>query len=154
MFRRIAAVFVGFLLTACAPKDPPAARADSASVTPVPVAAASAPASPVGAWRWVSIVTPVETVTAPTTGQYTLVLTDSSVHGVADCNRLTGQATIADKSLTFGPIATTRMACPQGGMGDRYLRFLGGAANWFFRDDTMFVDLKMDSGTMRFVRAD
>ena len=107
---------------------------------------------PAGSWRWVSIVTPVETIRPPTTGQYTLVIADSTATGVADCNRLTGRVTYTATQLSFGPLATTKMGCPPGGMGDRYLRFLDGAAGWFFRSDTLFVDLKVDSGTMRFVR--
>ena len=33
------------------------------------------------------------------------------VSGSGGCNRLTGSATIAGPSITFGPIASTRMAC-------------------------------------------
>jgi heat shock protein HslJ len=140
-------------LGACASKDTPPPAADSAAV-PVPVAATQPlPASPLGSWRWVSIVTPVETIQAPSTGQYTLVIGDSTATGVADCNRMTGKATWTDMQLTLGPMAMTRMACPPGSLGDRYAKFLGGAAGWFFRTDTLFVDLRMDSGTMRFVRA-
>ena len=135
---------------ACAPKEAPPPAADS---TLAPVAATMPlPTSPVGSWRWVSIVTPVETIQAPVTGQYTLVLTDSSAQGVADCNRMTGKATFTDTQISFGPLATTRMACPPGGLGGRYLQFLNGAAGWFVRNDTLFVDLKVDSGTMRFVK--
>lgn len=117
-----------------------------------PSAAVSQAASPVGSWRWVSIVTPVETIQAPATGEYTLVIGDSTATGMADCNRMTGKATWTDNRLTMGPMAMTRMACPPGGLGDRYAKFLGGAAGWFFRTDTLFVDLAMDSGTMRFVK--
>lgn len=94
----------------------------------------------------------METISAPTVGQYTLTIADSNATGVADCNRMTGKVTWTDTQLSFGPLATTRMACPPGGMGGRYLTFLGGAAGWFFRNDTLFVDLKVDSGTMRFVK--
>jgi heat shock protein HslJ len=142
-------------LTACAPKDAPPPGMDSTTVTPVPVAATMPlPASPVGSWRWVSIVTPVETIQAPATGEYTLVIGDSTATGVADCNRMTGKAAWTDKQLTLGPMAMTRMACPPGGLGDRYAKFLGGAAGWFYRTDTLFVDLMVDSGTMRFVRTE
>ena len=143
-------VFALPLVASCAPKDTPAPAADSAS-TPAPVAAAAAPTSPVGSWRWVSIVTPVETIQAPATGQYTLVIGDSTATGVADCNRMSGRASWTQNQLTLGPMATTKMGCPPGGMGDRYAQFLSAAAGWFHRNDTLFVDLKMDSGTMRFV---
>jgi heat shock protein HslJ len=143
-----------FVLVACTPKETPVPPADSVA-PPAPVAAEMPlPASPVGSWRWVSIVTPVEVIQAPAVGQYTLVIGDSTATGVADCNRMTGKATWTDKQLSFGPLATTKMGCPPGGMGDRYLKFLGGAAGWFVRSDTLFVDLKVDSGTMRFVRTE
>ena len=137
----------------CAPKDTVPPAVDSAA--PGAVAATQPlPTSPVGSWRWVSVVTPVETIQAPTTGQYTLIIDDSTANGVADCNRLMSKATWTETQLSFGPIATTKMGCPPGGMGDRYLKFLGGAAVWFFRTDTLFVDLMADSGTMRFVRTE
>jgi putative lipoprotein len=36
---------------------------------------------------------------------------DSSVSGTGGCNRFTGRVSIAGKRITFGPIASTRMAC-------------------------------------------
>jgi len=144
-------VLISLMLAACAPKEAPPPPVDSTTAAPGGNLM-GVPALPAGSWRWVSTVTPVETIEAPTTGQYTLVIGDSTATGVADCNRLTGKVTYTSTQVTFGPLATTKIGCPPGGMGDRYLRFLDGAAGWFFRSDTLFVDLKLDSGTMRFVR--
>jgi heat shock protein HslJ len=45
----------------------------------------------------------------------TLVFADGKV-AYAGCNRGSGAATIGKETITFGPIATTRMACPQPAM--------------------------------------
>jgi len=37
-------------------------------------------------------------------------------------------------------------------MDTQFLQQLNNAAGWFFRGDTLYIDQKMDSGTMRFVR--
>jgi hypothetical protein len=42
--------------------------------------------------------------------------------------------------------------CTPASEGERFLRQLGGAAHTFWRGDTLMIDLKVDSGTMRFVR--
>ena len=36
---------------------------------------------------------------------------DGKISGSGGCNRLTGSATITGPSITFGPMASTRMAC-------------------------------------------
>jgi heat shock protein HslJ len=41
-----------------------------------------------------------------------IVAEDGSVSGSTGCNRFTGTARIGDGTLTFGPLGTTRMACP------------------------------------------
>ena len=48
--------------------------------------------------------------------------------------------------------AVTRMMCPPGSLDTKYLQQLNNPANWFFRGDTLYIDLKVDSGTMRFAR--
>nr|MDT0523253.1 META domain-containing protein [Streptomyces sp. DSM 41633] len=37
---------------------------------------------------------------------------DGAVSGSTGCNRITGHATVSESSIEFGPLATTRMACP------------------------------------------
>ena len=46
----------------------------------------------------------------------TLVFADGKVSVDTGCNTGSGAATIGEGSITFGPIATTRMACPQPSM--------------------------------------
>lgn len=40
------------------------------------------------------------------------ITAEGEVSGSAGCNRYSGRAEIAGNSITFGPLATTRMACP------------------------------------------
>lgn len=43
-----------------------------------------------------------------------LVAEDSRVHGNAGCNNFFGQFQAEDQTLSFSPLGSTRMACPQG----------------------------------------
>ena len=53
------------------------------------------------------------TSTALETSAPTLTVSESgSVSGSTGCNRFTGTAQVGDGTLTFGPLGTTRMACP------------------------------------------
>ena len=75
------------------------------------------------AWRLVEIVSMDDRVDVPDDrSSYTLQFgTDGSFRVRADCNRGTGTYTSANPGqLTFGPIATTRMACPPGSIGSVY----------------------------------
>jgi len=105
-------------------------------------------------WHWVATLTPVEVIAPADPSRYTLQFgDDGSASLLADCNRGRGTYTAgADRSLTLGPAATTRMMCPPGSLDTRYLQQLGNTAGYFFRGDTLYIDLKMDGGTMRFVR--
>jgi putative lipoprotein len=47
---------------------------------------------------------------------------DGAVTGTGGCNRMNGAAKIAASAITFGPIASTRMACPPAVM-DQESRF-------------------------------
>lgn len=53
---------------------------------------------------------------------------DGSVSGHSGCNRFAGKATIDGEKLSFGPLAGTRMACPEAQM-DLEQKYLGALAN-------------------------
>jgi len=42
------------------------------------------------------------------------------------------------------------MTCPAGSLEDEFVRGLSGAATYFIKDGDLYIDLKYDSGTMRF----
>jgi heat shock protein HslJ len=54
------------------------------------------------------------------------------------------------KSILIGPLATTRMMCPDGSLDAKFAQQLEAARTIFFRGDTLFMDLFADSGTMKF----
>jgi membrane-bound inhibitor of C-type lysozyme len=52
-----------------------------------------------------------------------------------------------------GPIALTRAACPPGSFSDRFAREVGRATSYFVKDGELFLELPVDSGTLRFIAA-
>ena len=81
------------------------------------------PDRPVVGTQWV--LTELVTATAVSTSRVlekaapTLtVAADGTVSGSTGCNRFTGNAAVGDTALTFGPLATTRAACPDPELAD------------------------------------
>jgi heat shock protein HslJ len=62
----------------------------------------------------------------------TLVFTDGKVSAQSGCNSGSGPAEIGDTAITFGPIATTKMACgdPAMAVETHVLRVLAGDVAW------------------------
>lgn len=105
-------------------------------------------------WQWERTVTPVETIGSAAPERYTLELgADGRAAIRADCNRGSGGYKIGEGTIAFGPIATTRMACPPGSLDTRYLRDLQRATSFFVEGGNLYVELPVDSGTLRFRRA-
>ncbi|WP_068156581.1 META domain-containing protein [Rhodococcus phenolicus] len=66
-------------------------------------------------WVATTMYTPdaaVTSVALETSAPTLTVAEDGSVSGSTGCNRFTGAARIGDGTLAFGPLGTTRMACP------------------------------------------
>jgi para-nitrobenzyl esterase len=105
-------------------------------------------------WEWVGFTTPVEQVTVDAPDRYTIQFgRDGRLAMRADCNRGMGSYTVTpDRRLTLGAIALTRAMCPEGSLSDRFAKEVGRAAIWFMRDGDLYLDLPMDSGTLRFRR--
>lgn len=139
---RVFSILAAPLLFGCAAVVPDGAASDRDR----------APAAAAGKlWQWEQTVTPVETVESPAPERYTLELAPNGRLTVrADCNRGTGSYQIGEGTIAFGPIATTRMACPPGSLDTRYLRDLQRASGFFLEGGRLFVELPADSGTMRF----
>ncbi|OEU49287.1 MAG: hypothetical protein BA866_07695 [Desulfobulbaceae bacterium S5133MH15] len=77
---------------------------------------------------------------------------DGTLNILADCNKVFGNYTAKGKSLsiTLGP--TTLMACGPDSQDQQFLRDLQGAAVWFLKKGDLYLDIKADTGTMRFYR--
>jgi heat shock protein HslJ len=62
-----------------------------------------------------------------------------------------GSFSITDsQEITIGPLATTSVACPPGSIGDDFVQGLINAAIYFLQDGDLFLDIRYDTGTMRF----
>ena len=132
---------VALLLAACATTGQTASSAHSTD-----------PQGVVGrTWQWVETITPVEKITAPTPENYTIRLTEAGkVEARFDCNRGGGTYEISPGKLAFGPLMSTRMACPEGSLDEPFMRDLGRVASFFVEGGTLYLELPFDSGTMSF----
>ena len=143
----------GFLIAGCASKAPSTNAEPPAAKPPAAQTGMRDPGPLSGEWRWVRTVTPVESIVADDPTHYTLTFNEGGKLAVrADCNSGSGTFTQDGKSLAIGPFALTRMACPPGSLDSKFVTQVGGVATCFMSGDTLMIDLKMDSGTMRFVR--
>lgn len=71
--------------------------------------------------------------------------------GRAGCNRLSGAYARSGERLTMGPVAATRMACPEPGMGHerRVLAILGGPLTVSMPEESDALILTGTSGSLR-----
>ena len=105
-------------------------------------------------WQWQILVTPVDTVTPDRPDRYTIRFERTGRVSVrADCNRGGGSYTVTSgRRISFGAIALTRVGCPPGSLGDRFARDVGRVSSYFVRDGDLFLEMPVDSGTLRFRR--
>ena len=91
---------------------PPDTSAPAASEAPVPAAPAAALEGT--EWQLVDIGGQPAPAGADTMRHpgFTLIAEGRKVHGSAGCNRMKGTYQLDGEKLKFGPLATTRMACP------------------------------------------
>jgi len=110
------------------------------------------PADVVGkTWYWLGTTTPVERIVVSDPSRYTLLLQEGGDAELQfDCNRGRGSYEIGTGTLSFGGLISTRAACPGDTMDAVYMRQLENVAIFFVEDGHLYIDQKMDSGTMRF----
>jgi heat shock protein HslJ len=117
-----------------------------------PTTHSTEPSSVIGrTWQWEATVTPVEKIRVPDPERYTILLTaDGKVQASIDCNRGGGDYRIGEGTLTFGPMLSTRMACPPDSLDHQFMRDLQRVVSFFVDNDTLYLELPYDSGTMKF----
>jgi heat shock protein HslJ len=102
-------------------------------------------------WQWDATVTPVEKITVAAPERYTLLLTAEGRAQVRfDCNRGGGDYNISPGKLSFGPMISTRMACPPDTQDFIFMRDLSRVTSFFVESGKLYLELPLDSGTMRF----
>ena len=61
-----------------------------------------------------------------------------------------GTYSAEQKRLSIEITHSTKAACPQGSLEDEFVGGLSAAAIYFIKEGDLFIDLKYDTGTMRF----
>jgi heat shock protein HslJ len=102
-------------------------------------------------WQWESTITPVERIPVPDPERYTILLkSDGRAKIRFDCNRGGGEFKISTGKLSFGPLLSTRMACPPGSLDSAFTRDLQRVVSFFVDNGRLYLELPYDSGTMKF----
>jgi amidase len=105
-------------------------------------------------WSWLSFTNPVESFEVDKPADYLLTFDDDGTLDIkADCNNASGSYTTDGSSLTIQIGPMTMAACPTESRSDQFVQLLGGAANYFFEDGKLYIDLMADGGTMVFAPA-
>lgn len=129
------------------------------SATGVTTIATGDPASPPTAssialrtWHLVKIQMTGGAVLVPDhPSKFTLELgSDGRASVRADCNRGSGSYKVEGRSLSFGPMATTRAMCPPDSLSDRYLAQLAHVVSWLERDGRLHLATRADGATLEF----
>jgi heat shock protein HslJ len=102
-------------------------------------------------WQWVATITPVEKITVQNPERYTIrLMDDGKVQARFDCNGGGGNYEISAGRLSFGPLISTRMACPKDSLDGPFMRDLQRVSSFFIEGGELYLELPLDSGTMRF----
>ena len=105
-------------------------------------------------WQWVQTLYSDDRKAVPDDPKnYTVQFREDGTLSVkADCNMKGGTYSISpeEKRLSIEITHSTTAACPEGSLEDEFVRGLSGAAIYFIGDGDLYIDLKYDSGTMRF----
>lgn len=102
-------------------------------------------------WKWTSFQSPVEQFDVEMPEKYTLEFdTEGRVAVGADCNRAAGTYTAEEGNLqiVMGPM--TLAACPEDSRSDAFISYLGQSATYFFEAGNLYIELPVDSGTLKF----
>lgn len=102
-------------------------------------------------WQWQGTVTPVEKIIVAHPERYTILLTSEGwLQAKFDCNRGGGEYQLSEGRLSFGPLLSTRMACPPDSQDSIFMRDLQRVTSFFIENGDLYLELPLDSGTMHF----
>ena len=106
-------------------------------------------------WGWVRFLGSDDSTVVPDDpAKYELdFLADGKLRLRADCNRGGGTwSADATRRLRLDAAVLTRAMCPPGSLSDRFVKLLGQASSYLFRDDQLVIVLRVDTGSMFFSR--
>lgn len=101
-------------------------------------------------WQWQGTVTAVEKINVTQPERYTLHFDEKGrIQARFDCNRGGGSYQISESKLSFGPLMSTRMACPQDSLDYVFMKQLKDVNSFFLEGDSLYLELPFDSGTLQ-----
>jgi len=105
-------------------------------------------------WQWTgTLYNDGKKIVPSASKDYTIqLLTDGKLNLKADCNLKGGTYSIQESRLSIEITHSTRAACPEGSLEDQFVRDLTAGVSYFLKDGDLYIDLKFDSGTMKFQR--
>jgi heat shock protein HslJ len=77
-------------------------------------------------------------------------LEDGRIIVKADCNLKGGVYSTDGKEISLEITHSTMAACEEGSLEEQFIRDLRAAVIFFFKDHDLYLDLRHDTGTMRF----
>jgi heat shock protein HslJ len=104
-------------------------------------------------WRWVRTRYADDTrlTRAADAAGYTLQLKpEGTIHVRGDCNVSGGSFTLKDSELSITITHSTMAACPEGSPENAFIRDLNRTGRFLLKNGGLYLDLKLDSGTMEF----
>ena len=105
-------------------------------------------------WKWQQSLYNNDQQAVPAdSSNYTIeFMPDGKLHVRADCNRVGGTYSLAGNRLTIELTHSTRAMCPPDSLDEAFKKDLEAAAIYFLKGHFLYLDLKYDSGTMKFDR--
>ena len=107
-------------------------------------------------WQWVQTLYNDDRNIVPDDPEnYTLqFMEDGTVRVKADCNQKGGTVSISpkEKRISIEITRSTMAFCTKGSLEDEFVKGLSAAAIYFIKNGDLYIDLKYDSGTMRFLK--
>lgn len=154
-------LILSMLLTACSsgaatPTDPPTAvpptqKPAEPTTPPAQITSADIDTLTANPWKWIGFTDPTQQYTVENPEDYTLTFqVDGTVNIKADCNNAMGSYTVDGSSIKIEIGPMTRAQCMPESRSDEFLKYLGFAAIYFFKDGNLFIDLMADGGTLEF----
>ena len=94
---------------------------------------------------------PGTSISVPDSNKYILDFAlEGKISVQADCNKGKGSYKIHGESLSFGPIALTKMMCPDGSLDNQFLQDLSFVRSYSLQNGHLFLSLMGNGGTYEF----
>jgi heat shock protein HslJ len=77
--------------------------------------------------------------------------TNGSVSITTDCNNGTAVFSVEETKLRLGPVASTKKYC-EGSQETEFFKQLDQVESFLMKDSNLYLQLKLDSGTMTFIK--